>query len=181
MIVRRSLVLVSLVAALHGLFFIWYQRTDWATQWSDQDGYRRLGQVIAETGRFTRFPDAPRFVPEVIRTPMYPAFVALIYRVFGVHQIPVALAQTGLFVLICLMVYRIAERMSGDRVAIVAATLTALYSPIPYFGALVMTEVWTTFLFTLSMWMALRAVQDCAPRAFAWLGLVLALTALSRP
>jgi len=122
MIVRRSLALVSLVAALHGLFFIWYQRTDWATQWSDQDGYRRLGQVIAETGRFTRFPDAPQFVPEVIRTPVYPAFVALIYRVFGVHQIPVALAQTGLFVLICLVVYRIARRVSDDRVAIIAAT-----------------------------------------------------------
>ena len=181
MIVRRSLVLVSLVAALHGLFFIWYQRTDWTAQWLDQEGYRRLGQVIAETGRFTRFPDAPRFVPEVIRTPVYPAFVALIYRVFGVHQIPVALAQTGLFVLICLVVYRIARRVSGDRVAIAAAALTALYPPIPYFGALVMTEVWTTFLFSVSMWMAVRAVQDCPPRAFAWLGVVLAITALSRP
>src|SRR5439155_3079470 len=76
---------------------------------------------------------------------------------------------------------RIARRVSGDRVAIAAAALTALYPPIPYFGALVMTEVWTTLLFSVSMWMALRAVQDCAPRAFAWLGLVLALTALSRP
>src|SRR5437870_10958002 len=126
MIVRRSLALVSLVAALHGLFFIWYQRTDWTTQWPDQDGYRRLGQAIAETGIFTKFPDAPRFAPEVIRTPIYPAFVALIYRVFGVHQIPVALAQTAIFVLICLVAYRIGRRVSGDRVAIAAAFLTAL-------------------------------------------------------
>ena len=181
MIVRRSLALVSLVAALHGLFFIWYQRTDWATQWPDQDGYRRLGQVIAETGRFTRFPDAPQFVPEVIRTPVYPAFVALIYRVFGVHQIPVALAQTGLFVLICLVVYRIARRVSDDRVAIIAATLTALYSPLPYFGALVMTEVWTTVLFTVSMWVAIGALQDGSRGAFALLGFLLAVTTLSRP
>src|ERR1700686_580710 len=85
---RRSLWIVCLVAALHGLFFIWYQRTDWSTQWSDQDGYRRLGQVLAETGKFTRFPDAPTFVPEVLRTPMYPIFVALLYRLFGVHQLP---------------------------------------------------------------------------------------------
>src|SRR4051812_33053502 len=72
MIGRRPLVLICFVAALHGLFFIWYQRPDWNTQWSDQDGYRRLGQVLAETGKFTRFPDAPAFVPEVLRTPGYP-------------------------------------------------------------------------------------------------------------
>ena len=95
---RRSLSLVCLVAALHGLFFIWYQRPDWNVTWSDQDGYRRLGQVLAETGKFTRFPDAPRFVPEVIRTPAYPTVVAVLYRVFGVGQLPVALAQTVLFV-----------------------------------------------------------------------------------
>ena len=59
---RRPLSIVCLIAALHGLFFIWYQRPDWNIAWSDQDGYRRLGQVLAETGKFTRFPDAPRFV-----------------------------------------------------------------------------------------------------------------------
>src|SRR5262249_48369773 len=147
-------------AALHGLFFIWYQRPDWITQWSDQDGYRRLGQVLAETGRFTRFPDAPRFVPEVIRTPMYPAFVAVTYRVFGARQLPVALAQPALFVLICLAPYRIARRVASDRVALGAAWATALFPPIPYFGALVMTEVWTTMLFTVAMAVAIRAVHE---------------------
>src|SRR5712691_9132336 len=63
--VRRSLALIVFVAALHGLFFIWYQQPDWTTQWTDQDGYKRLGQVLASTGRFTRYPDAPQFVPEV--------------------------------------------------------------------------------------------------------------------
>ena len=80
---RLSSALVAAVA--HGLFFIWYQRPDWTTQWSDQDGYRRLGQVLAATGKFTRFPDAPPFVPEVIRTPVYPLFVAAIYQVAGVQ------------------------------------------------------------------------------------------------
>src|SRR5581483_4718149 len=40
--VRRSLALISLIAALHGLFFIWYQQPDWAKQWPDQDGYKQL-------------------------------------------------------------------------------------------------------------------------------------------
>src|SRR6184192_3315525 len=51
----RALAFICLIAALHGLFFIWYQRPDWTTQWPDQEGYRRLGEVLATTGQFTRF------------------------------------------------------------------------------------------------------------------------------
>jgi len=178
---RRSVWIVCAVAAAHGLFFIWYQSPDWATAWSDQDGYRRLGQVLATTGTFTRFPDAPSFVPEVIRTPAYPLLVAAIYRLFGVGQIPVALVQTGLFVAICLLVYSAARRIGSEHTAWWAALVTALYPPIPYFGALVMTEVWTTLLFTVAMWLVIRGLDDPGVGRFALLGVVAGLTALSRP
>lgn len=182
MTLRRSLLLVCLVAVAHGLFFTWYQRPDWATEWTDQDGYRRLGQALADTGKFTRFPDAPRFVPEVIRTPMYPAFVAVVYTLFGTSQIPIALAQTLVFAGICLLVYAIGLRTTGNRaIAIGAASATALFPPIPYFVPLVMTEVWTTLLFTLSMWLALRALHARSWRIFAALGVLIGLTTLSRP
>jgi 4-amino-4-deoxy-L-arabinose transferase-like glycosyltransferase len=178
---RRSLWIVCLVATLNGLFFIWYQRPDWSSQWTDQDGYRRLGQVLAGTGKFTRFPDAPTFVPEVLRTPLYPLFVALLYRVFGAHQLPVALAQTGLFALTCVAVYAIGRRVASEPIAIGAAAATALFPAIPYFGALVMTEVLTTLLFTVSMWLAVSAPGEHGLGRFAWLGVLLALTTLSRP
>jgi 4-amino-4-deoxy-L-arabinose transferase-like glycosyltransferase len=181
MTVRRTLALICFVAAVHGLFFIWYQRPDWATQWSDQEGYRRLGQVLAETGKFTRFPDAPKFVPEVLRTPAYPIFVAALYRVFGVSQWPVAFAQTLLFVAICLVSYAIGRRVAPEPIALGAAALVAIFPPIPYFGALVMTEVWTTFWFTVSMLIAVRAFQDGQTKWFVWLGALLGLTTLSRP
>ena len=181
MTARRSILFVCAIAALHGLFFIWYQQPDWQTQWTDQDGYRRLGQVLATTGKFTRFPDSPTFVPEVLRTPLYPAFVAVIYKVFGIHQLPVALAQTVIFTLICVVVYAAARRVAPEPVAVAAVALTALFPPIPYFGALVMTEVWTTMLFTVSMWLTLSALTDRGVRRFAWLGVLLALATLSRP
>jgi 4-amino-4-deoxy-L-arabinose transferase-like glycosyltransferase len=181
MTTRGSRWIVCLVAALHGLFFIWYQQPDWMTQWTDQDGYRRLGQVLATTGKFTRFPDAPTFVPEVLRTPLYPLFVATMYRLFGFRQLPVALAQTLVFVLVCLTVYAIARLVASEPIALGAAAATALFPPIPYFGALVMTEVLTTLLFTMSMWLAVSALRDQGPGRFAWLGVLLALTTLSRP
>jgi hypothetical protein len=181
MLSRRSLWIVCAVALAHGLFFIWYQQPDWTTAWTDQDGYRRLGRVLATTGKFTRFPDAPTFVPEVIRTPAYPLFVAAIYRVFGPGQLPVAIIQTLLFVGICLLVYAAARRIVPERLAWCAALATALYPPIPYFGALVMTEVWTTLLFTVALWLTIRATHDGRASDFVWLGVTLGLTALSRP
>ena len=172
----RSLVFVVLVAVAHGLFFIWYQRPDWHTQWTDQVGYRRLGQAIASTGTFTKYPDSSTFVPEVIRTPVYPTFLAAIYKVAGTGQLPVALAQTVLFAAICLLVYDIARRIAGDRIALGAALLTALFSPLPYFAALVLTELWTAFLFTVSMWIAIRAVQSRRLSWFVTLGVLLGMT-----
>jgi hypothetical protein len=177
----RTLALIVLVAVAHGIFFIWYQRPDWYTRWPDQTGYRQLAESLATTGKFTKFPEAVQSLPDGIRTPVYPLFVATIYKVAGTGQVPVALAQTALFAAICVLVYATARRAAGERVAIVAAAATALFPPIPYFGAFVMTEVWTTFLFTLSMWMTIRALESRSVAAFVALGVVLGLTALSRP
>ena len=35
---------------------------------------------------FTRFPDAPQFVPEAIRTPGYPVFLAALDLAFGLRK-----------------------------------------------------------------------------------------------
>jgi 4-amino-4-deoxy-L-arabinose transferase-like glycosyltransferase len=181
MTTRRALGLVCLIAALNGLFFIWYQRPDWGTKWPDQEGYRRLGHVLATTGTFTRFPDAERFAPEVIRTPAYPAFVATVYRLFGTSQLAVALAQDALLVWICVIVFAMGRRVASEPVALVAASAVALFPPLPYFAALVMTEVWTTLMFIASMWVAIRALRNGGVALFAWLGVLLAVTTLSRP
>lgn len=177
----RALLVVCLVALLHGAFFIAYQRPDWATEWSDQDGYKRLAEVLSATGQFTRYPDSPTFVPEVLRTPAYPAFVALVYKVAGVRQLPVAVAQTFIFAAICVLVFAIAEPLAGATGAFAAAMATALFSPLPYFGALVMTELWTAFLFTAGMWACLAAIRRRTTGAFALAGLLFGIAALSRP
>jgi hypothetical protein len=83
---RRALLIIGLVALAHAALYIVYQQGEWqsATAWTDQRGYQRLGASLATTGQFTRYADTDAFVPEVIRTPGYPAFVALVYLVFGV-------------------------------------------------------------------------------------------------
>jgi 4-amino-4-deoxy-L-arabinose transferase-like glycosyltransferase len=172
---------VVLIALLHAAFFIVYQRPDWEVAWSDQGGYQQLGAAMARSGEFTRFPESPTFIPEVIRTPGYPAFVALIYRLFGVSTMPVAIAQAFVFVLICFLVYAIANRVAGRRAAAVAAIMTALFPPLPYYGALVLTEVWTTFVLISANLVCLRAIQAGRTRDFVIAGALFSGATIVRP
>ena len=179
---RRTLIAVAVIALAHAAFFITYQRPDWDVAWSDQGGYKQLGAAMAKSGgEFTRFPDSPVFIPEVIRTPGYPAFVAVIYRLFGEQTLPVAIAQAFVFVLICLVVFAIAKRIAGERAATLAAVMTALFPPLPYYGALVLTEVWTTFVLGLAMLVCLRAIQHDRFRDFIFAGVLFSATTIVRP
>jgi 4-amino-4-deoxy-L-arabinose transferase-like glycosyltransferase len=177
---RRLLALAALIAAAHGVLFIIYQSPDWATV-ADQEGYRRLGRALAETGRFTRFPESAEFVPEVIRTPGYPIFLAAVYTLLGTSQIAVAAVQTALFVVLVLLVYFIARECATPAVARAAAVVTALYPTFPYFAALVMTELWTTVVLTLAVAAAFRASRSGAAGDYLLTGFLFAIAALSRP
>lgn len=179
---RRALPIVCLVALVHAAAYIAYQRPDWGTEWTDQAGYKRLGEVLANTGMFTRYPEAATFVPEVIRTPGYPAFVAVVYLVAGAgNHLAVAMAQALVFAGLCVLVFFLTRRAAGERAAAMAALLTALFSPFPYFGALVVTELWTAFVATAAMVVCMRAVQRSRVADFAMAGVLFGVTTLVRP
>lgn len=181
---RRPLLVIALVALAHAALYIVYQQGEWRSgaAWTDQSGYQRLGASLATTGQFTRYADATVFVPEVIRTPGYPAFVAVVYRLFGVNNdLAVAIAQAFVFVGICWMVAAITRRAAGDRSAIVAGVMTALYSPLPYFGSLILTELWTAFAATAAILVCLRAAQEQRLRDYVIAGALFTATTLVRP
>lgn len=180
---RWALPIILLVALVHGAIYVVYQRGEWdsATAWTDQRGYQRLGEGLATTGRFTRY-ETDAFVPEVIRTPGYPAFVALNYVLFGVgNNLAVAIAQVLVYVAICVLVYRLGRRAAGERAGIVAALIAAVYSPLPYFASLILTELWTTCVATAAILWCLRATQNGRLRDYATAGVLFSATTLVRP
>ena len=184
MVIRRSLFVVCLVALAHAALYIVYQAPDREAMvnWSDQRGYQRLAESLATTGQFTRYAGTDTFAPEVIRTPGYPAFVAVVYKLFGVgNNTAVAVAQAVVFAAICLLVFALVRRAWNPRAALLAAALTALYAPLPYFGALVVTELWTALVATAAMVILIRAAQGGALRDFALAGLLLSATTIVRP
>jgi 4-amino-4-deoxy-L-arabinose transferase-like glycosyltransferase len=181
MTTRRTLAIILTVAALHAAFYIRYQRPDWDVAWTDQGGYHQLARGLAASGRFTRFPFATPFVPEAIRTPGYPLVVAAVIKVFGDRQTAVAVTQAVLFVMLCWLVFRIGRHVGSDRAALVAAAVVACFPPLPYFGALMMTELWTTFILSVAVLAAFRALERASIGWAIAAGACFAYTALSRP
>jgi len=178
---RSAQLLIASVALAHSALFIAYQQPDWNTQWRDQSGYLMLGRALAQTGRFTRFPTTAAYVPEAIRTPVYPAFVAFVDGVFGEHHVAIAGVQAVLIAMTLPLVYAIAREISTERVALAAGIVTALYPPLPYYGALVLTETLTTTLVTAAIAVWLRALRTNSAGAFVASGLLGAAAALARP
>lgn len=181
---RRALLVIAAVALAHSALYIVAQQGDWesASAWTDQAGYQRLGAGLATTGQFTRYQDSPTYIPEVIRTPGYPALVAIVYLVFGVgNHMAVAIVQAFVFAAICWLVFALVRRIAGDRTAILAAALTSLYSPLAYFSGLILTELWTAFVATAAMVACLHATRTKRVRDFAIAGALFSATTLVRP
>jgi len=176
-----ALGVIVLAALAHAAAFITYQQKDWHTAWTDQGGYQLLARGIVATGAFTRYPEAPEFVAEALRTPGYPLFVAGVYAVAGDSPMAVVIVQAFVFAALCLVVFLIGRELATERAAIVAAGATALYPMFPYFGALVLTELWTTFVLTAGIYCCLAAIRT---RRLAWFiaaGLLVGWASLTRP
>ena len=178
---RLALGAIVLVALAQAAFFIGYQQPDWESAWTDQGGYQMLARGILQTGEFTRYPDAPAFVAEALRTPGYPVFVAAVFALFGDSHLAVAVVQAFVFAALCLLAYLIGLEVATERVAIAAAAATALYPMFPYFGALVLTELWTTFVLTAGMYCCLVAIRTRTAAPFIAAGLLVGWAALTRP
>lgn len=127
------------------------------------------------------YPFTPADTPTAQWSFVYPAYLAGVYLLFGVHPLTARLIQaviTGL--LTTYLIYRLGNRVFGRRVGLVAASISAIYTYFIYYGAALMTESFFTVAALLSMELAHQLVEKpSAPRALA-LGLCLGLAVLLR-
>ncbi len=149
----QSLTLITLVALGLRLLAI---RFFYGTTWNDYDDHLMFG---FETGRIARSiaeghgfsnPVSVTTGPTAWLTPVYPYLLAGIFKLFGVYTITsafVMLGLNGLFSsLVCIPLYRIAERSFGLGTAVTASWIWAVY---PYFIYLPSSFVWDTCLASL--------------------------------
>lgn len=122
-------------------------------------------------------------VPDTLRTPGYPLFLYPFLDPMPTYAALDAItrAQAMLGVLSVFLAYLISRRFLGEGGAIAVAALSALSPHLATISTYVLSESLFTFLLLASVYAACRAFESGNYRWFAAAGLVLGLSALTRP
>lgn len=105
-------------------------------------------------------------VPTLSRLPGYPAFLAVIFALFGVGNFRAVLLIQSLFDLAtCFLIADLARRLFSDQAAKAAFLLAALCPFLANYAASALTETLEIFFTALALDLALRALGVGAPEA----------------
>ena len=121
--------------------------------------------------------DGAAVVPTYIRLPGYPAFLALIFSVFGMeHYRAVLVVQIFVDLASCFLIADMARRLLSERAAKVAFLLAALCPFFANYAAAALTETLEVFFTVLALDLAIRGLTGRQDRRLSpWLGCGLAV------
>ncbi len=148
----------------------------------DSEGYNNPALALAKTGVFAISPDFPH-IPEVIRTPGYPLFLAGIYTLFGENNYPmVILAQILLSLGIIILTYCIVFTLYNDRLALLAILVLLLDLTSLSYSLILLSETLFTFLIVGMLLIGVHGLKSTSIQKWAlFAGFFLALATIVRP
>ncbi len=115
------------------------------------------------------------------RAPLYPLFLAAIYKIFGHNLFTARLVQMLVSSLICVLIYSIALKVFDKRVAAISGLIGAVYGPFVYWAGEILIVTFIVFLDLVMLLFMLNAFDK--PKRIYWLlgGLALGLSSIARP
>src|SRR2546423_4257136 len=127
-----------------------YLAPEWDPIRDDQQEYLALARGIVATGEYTRATAAEGFVPEPLRLPGYPLFIAPLC-VRGCSMWGITFVQAILVALLIVVVAKFTTTLIGRRGGVIAGGLVALNPSFAFFGAHALSDVLGTVLMVASV------------------------------
>ncbi len=121
------------------------------------------------------------FIDDGHRTPIYPLFIAIIYKVFGEKDLPVIVAQIILSVATVYFTFLIGKKLFSERTAILAAFLMAISLKSIALAIFLLTETLFTLLFVGSILAYLLFRENKKRFWIVTSGILVGLSILCRP
>src|SRR5438445_532176 len=123
-----------------------YLAPDWDPARDDQRQYVALARGLVERGEYTHARVGEPFIPEPLRFPGYPLFLAPLC-VSGCDPWVIAVAQAVALAALVLLTAHLARPLLGARGAVAAAALVALNPAFSFFAAHALSDLLATLLF----------------------------------
>jgi 4-amino-4-deoxy-L-arabinose transferase-like glycosyltransferase len=144
--------------------------------------YYLVSDMAIYRERAIRMLDGPTDVWDAFTPPGYPAFVALLFAIFGRDDGVVALAQAALGAGAVVLAYLAARRLGASPVAaLVAFAMLAFYPPLVLYTGFFLTETLFSFLLALAFVLFASAAASRRDVLAAAAGLAFACGAAVRP
>jgi 4-amino-4-deoxy-L-arabinose transferase-like glycosyltransferase len=143
----------------------------------DEREYNQLAVNLLQSGQFAFEPG----IATSLRPPLYPAFLAAVYGVFGLENFQaVRLLQAGLSLATVVILYQLGALLTCRRVALWLAGLYCFYPSLLVYNNLLLTEVLFTFLFCAACTLLVAAHHRRTLKLLVVAGGLLGLAALTR-
>lgn len=175
-----TLVLIILTSLIIKIVLILkYQNS--LTLFSDDLNYVKSAAVLVKRGIYI-FHNLNE--PTVFVTPVYPFFLATVFKLFGIGLAGFQAAriiQAIMSSVTILLVYLIAEKLFNKNVGLLTAFLVAFYIPNIITVGYMLTETLFTMLLCLLIYFSLLFAKKPKKAYFGLLGVLWAVTTLCRP
>lgn len=112
--------------------------------------------------------------------PLYPYFLAVIFKLVGHHLFAVRVTQAILGALACMLLGVVGRRLFTQRVGLIAAALLAVYPPAIFFDGLIQKSSLDLFLMTLLLVLLTSLLQRPHWKALLGAGIALGFFTLNR-
>ncbi|MBU4332464.1 glycosyltransferase family 39 protein [Patescibacteria group bacterium] len=172
---KRFVFLVVLLVVLTSL--IWWPIYNGFEINSDAVGFHRLGINLAEGRGFYLEEDGGA---TMFRDPGYPFFLAVSYKIFGVHPNIIRFEQFLLLFFICFLSYLIAKEVAGKRAGRISAILLAIFPTLNIFASYLFSEILAAFLLLFSAYVLIVAEKKDKVYMFGWAGLIFGALVLTK-
>lgn len=146
----------------------------------DTLSYWSPGATLVTKGAFS-VSDVPPFVPDLLRTPVYPIFLGILSEYARLGARGIAACQVLLSLAVIVALAFLIRRPLGGRAASAAALLLALDLPTAVYANFLMSEVLFSVILVGSAALFVAMVRRPRPNLALALGLLAGVLALCRP
>lgn len=146
---------------------------------SDELQYDTIAKNLARHNVFS-LEQATPFHPTINREPLYPFFLASIYKIFNESLLAARIVQGLIFSLTIIVFYSFTSRLIDDRVAFYASILSIFCPPLANFTSFLLTETLFIFLLVIFISVTTLMLSSSSKKLFSFSGILLGLLSLCK-